>query len=407
MLLNNKLLHFLSAISCCYSIKLHEYLADSNLTPADNSDKSTDLTEYFFKYGYFSKIFKDQIEKSACDTPSLFSDEFGMTWTVCFSPIDHLPQHMFLLGPIFISESTQTRLCEMIQALNQPDEMRIVLINTFRSIPIMSIQELLRYTVMIHYLVTDQRISIDSIAHLYAPIKASEPSKQISTERLRAIYDCNNIITTAIQNADMDSQDISSALSTIDSIQCPTGLSSDVESGRQNTLILLASCCDAAISGDVPPVHAYDLREGFIKEIASCSNTISLSDLRLTMVEEYIRLVRRYRLNTSLSNSMQFCCDYIRAHVEETISLSMLANFCGYTEYYFSRKFKREVGLTPTEFINQAKVMRAMLLLKSTTETIESVSKKLHFSSRSYFSAVFMEIAGVSPSEYRKNSRRA
>lgn len=76
----------------------------------------------------------------------------------------------------------------------------------------------------------------------------------------------------------------------------------------------------------------------------------------------------------------------------------------GYTEYYFSHKFKKEVGCSVTDFIIKEKISQAKLMLEGTNDTIQSISDALSFSNRSYFYTCFQKLTGLSPSEYRKRN---
>ena len=85
----------------------------------------------------------------------------------------------------------------------------------------------------------------------------------------------------------------------------------------------------------------------------------------------------------------------------------MLASQAGYTEYYFSHKFKQEMGLSVADYIRQEKVRQAKLLLSGTRMSIQEISDELNYGSRSYFSSTFQKETGISPSEYREQNRKA
>ena len=99
---------------------------------------------------------------------------------------------------------------------------------------------------------------------------------------------------------------------------------------------------------------------------------------------------------------MRNSCEYIKSHLGEPISIEELAKRTGYTEYYFSHKFKKEIGCSVNDYILNEKIERAKLLLSGTTESIQSISDNLAFSNRSYFYTCFQKITGMSPTEYRK-----
>ena len=91
-------------------------------------------------------------------------------------------------------------------------------------------------------------------------------------------------------------------------------------------------------------------------------------------------------------------------HIKEKLSISQLARQAGYTEYYFSHKFKNEVGCSVADYIKHEKIQQAKLLLSGTKMSIQEISEELSFGSRSYFSSSFQKETGLSPSEYRERN---
>lgn len=120
------------------------------------------------------------------------------------------------------------------------------------------------------------------------------------------------------------------------------------------------------------------------------------------MLDDYIQRVRSTKESTGISQATLNCCDYISTHLSDNLSIDFLASRAGYTEYYFSRKFKQETGMSIREYINQEKMHKAKILLSSTTMSILEIGTELGFNSRSYFSDTFQKMIGTSPGEYRK-----
>ena len=125
---------------------------------------------------------------------------------------------------------------------------------------------------------------------------------------------------------------------------------------------------------------------------------ISVSD---TMYGDSIRRVHRCRTDSALSSPIRLACDYIAMHLRAPLSLNTLAELTGCTGYYFSRRFKKEVGKSPADYITEKGIERARQLLVSTNLPIQDISDCLQFCSRSYFSTVFQQLPSVSPSRYR------
>ena len=68
-------------------------------------------------------------------------------------------------------------------------------------------------------------------------------------------------------------------------------------------------------------------------------------------------------------------------------------------------KIKNAVGMKPIDFVRHIRIMRATELLCNTDETISSIAYSLGFSDPKYFSKVFKKEMGIIPSEYRENSK--
>lgn len=105
-----------------------------------------------------------------------------------------------------------------------------------------------------------------------------------------------------------------------------------------------------------------------------------------------------------ISGQIKSVCDYIAIHIKEKLSITQLARQAGYTEYYFSHKFKNEVGYSVSDYIKREKIRQAKLLLSGTQMSIQEISDELSFGSRSYFSSSFQKETGLSPSEYREHN---
>ena len=127
-----------------------------------------------------------------------------------------------------------------------------------------------------------------------------------------------------------------------------------------------------------------------------------LSPLAMMMYDDFIRRVHKHRTNPNLSRQIQKCVDYIEMNLDKKIVAEDLAALVGYTEYYLTHKFKEETGLSVTNYVKFAKVERAKVLLKSTPFSVREISEQLGFATRNYFSAVFQQVTGKTPMEFRE-----
>ena len=173
---------------------------------------------------------------------------------------------------------------------------------------------------------------------------------------------------------------------------------------KTSIIVFTSLCTRAAIEGGLSPEQAYSLGDNYIQSAESSKDISELSALSNIMYDDFIHRVHDCRVNPQYSKPIQECCDYIELYVEDKLGIAELAARVGYTEYYLSRKFKEETGVSLNNYIKFAKVERAKFLLSSTDTSIQEISNRLGFCSRSYFGSTFQKIVGCSPADYREGN---
>lgn len=94
---------------------------------------------------------------------------------------------------------------------------------------------------------------------------------------------------------------------------------------------------------------------------------------------------------------------YIRANYRERISVQDAAMAACVSESYACRVLKRRLGLSPIQLINNLRLEEARRLLIATDSAVEQVSQEAGFASSKYFSRIFREKFGCTPSRFRKS----
>lgn len=93
---------------------------------------------------------------------------------------------------------------------------------------------------------------------------------------------------------------------------------------------------------------------------------------------------------------------YIRKHLNEAIELEKLAEISCLSKDHFIRLFKKELGTTPLQYINQKKIEKAQLLLTTEELAVKEIAFQLAFDDYSYFNRLLKKTTGVTPQEYRR-----
>ncbi|MDO3411842.1 response regulator [Saccharibacillus sp. CPCC 101409] len=101
-------------------------------------------------------------------------------------------------------------------------------------------------------------------------------------------------------------------------------------------------------------------------------------------------------------NPIKQAIRFIEEHYMGECGLTELASHVHLNPSYFSNLFKKETGESVTGYIQNLRVQKAKLLLKSTDMKIFEVSEAIGFNDSNYFTHIFNKMEGMSPKEYRK-----
>lgn len=93
---------------------------------------------------------------------------------------------------------------------------------------------------------------------------------------------------------------------------------------------------------------------------------------------------------------------YIEMHYMEHLTVKELSKVFAMSEATLNRKFKKEIGITPIEYLINIRIKKSKNLLKSTENSVTEIANECGFSNASHYSTCFMQKNCVTPLEYRK-----
>ena len=97
---------------------------------------------------------------------------------------------------------------------------------------------------------------------------------------------------------------------------------------------------------------------------------------------------------------------YVTEHIDTPdLKIDNIADAMGMSRSVLYTKIKQQLGMTPIDFVRHVRIMRACELLKDTDESLSSVAFAVGFSDAKYFSKVFKRETGIVPTEYRERTR--
>lgn len=106
------------------------------------------------------------------------------------------------------------------------------------------------------------------------------------------------------------------------------------------------------------------------------------------------------------SRRLRRALEMIETQVEAPLRVADVAAACGYNENYFSAFFREHVGCTPRRYINLQKIARAKDLMLFSDLNVTQIAERLGFESIHYFSRLFKQVTGLSPTQYMGHTRQ-
>ena len=127
-------------------------------------------------------------------------------------------------------------------------------------------------------------------------------------------------------------------------------------------------------------------------------------ELIYTLIHSFSHKVDRQEMYRNQKNQerLKFIMDYVQEHYTEQISIQKIAGEVGLNEIYFSRFFKKNMGVTFLEYLHMVRLEKIYIDLCNTDLSIKDIQEKHGFYNEKVFRRMFRETYGGSPREIRK-----
>jgi AraC-like DNA-binding protein len=115
-------------------------------------------------------------------------------------------------------------------------------------------------------------------------------------------------------------------------------------------------------------------------------------------------VAEKYGAAVHEQSGIEIVLSYICANYRNHITLDKLADLAHLNKSYLVRLFRREVGMSPIEYLIDVRIKNAMKLLAMTDMKLSDIAESCGWSDCSFFIRQFKHKTGVTPYEYKKSS---
>ena len=202
-----------------------------------------------------------------------------------------------------------------------------------------------------------------------------------------------------------DSEALLKAFNLIDNnIPMDQHASKDIIRSIKNRLIEgCAMCSFFAIEAQAPYDKTRNFIEQVIREIESMDNISEMYNLVRSALQTLTRYIAMARIS-GYTKHVRLATEYIERNYAQEITLESLAKLTGTSKFHLSTLIKKETGLSVVDIINKARVEESKKMLVEPTISLSDISAKVGFKSSNYFSKIFKQHTGMTPTEYSKTT---
>jgi AraC-like DNA-binding protein len=404
LLLSQKIDLFTELLSCEQNLYFWEY------TPSMQLIKSTcpeaDMLHDLFCMGDSYSPFLEYIHSAKPikkPTPLIISNTLGLSWIASFELSARQICRIYLAGPVFNSDVAYRSLEQELYKKALPTEMIQRFTQVLRKLPIILLKPWLQYGLMLHKVITGENIEVSDFNYQTGnkPSPWQEEEKNSSRPR-RSTWLAEQTAMQMIEDGCLNYKQSFGHLSSSVSFVSPQNDKNPSRTLTNSVISFITLATRAAIRGGLDVETAYFMGNYYIQEAENCNNLSELMQVNVTMYDDFVQRVHKLKQADSISSAVHSCCNYIELHLGEKLSLKTISSDTGYDEYYLARKFKKEIGITVSQYIKKQRVERAKILLRSTTKSILEIGDELGFANSSHFADAFRSLTDMAPSEFRE-----
>lgn len=159
------------------------------------------------------------------------------------------------------------------------------------------------------------------------------------------------------------------------------------------------------------PISIVELSDSFVERLRGFVLDINTQELTITENAKaafplFLDIKEEIQKETPIKTiTIQAVKEHIDHYYFEDISLEQLSEKYELSKYKLIRQFEAAYASSPMRYLKKVRILHSLSLLWE-DEAVETIAQKVGFSTGNYFSKVFKKELGISPSDYKKQKIR-
>lgn len=347
----------------------------------------------------------------ACRENTLYylTDEYYCSY-VCMQLPNPEKLQYFIIGPFTYIHINQKNYLTLLDALNIPANLLPILENYYYNIAFVNSETQFKNLISTlcdiiwensHYSVSDVYGNLWNMPYAREFVSDLEEESYLLPTNINIVetrYTFENQLMQAVAQGNLAL--IDQLFSKENSIRYIPRMENTLRDYKNYMIVFNTILRKAAEQGAVHPVYLDQLSSKFARKIEALTSAAEHS-LEREMLHKYCLLVRNYSVK-GYSPIIQKVINQIDLNLTSDLGLKALSEMFNISAGYLSTLFKKETGLTLTDYVNKKRVEHAILLLNTTQLQIQTIASYCGVLDINYFTRIFKKFTEVTPKKYRE-----
>lgn len=318
-------------------------------------------------------------------------------------------QGAWILGPSVYSPIVDDTIYGLLNDFQVRATEKDTLKEYYGSLPVVNKLTFLHTGLLAFYLLYSKRLSVTEVIQrettlTYNLTIEENPDFHVSKNRqeisFHASYQWEKIVMRCVKEG--RKEDLINKLIVPDSEGKLGVLSkkSHIRSEKNLGISVITLATRYAIDGGLHPELAYTMSDLYIQGLEEIKEALEVQTYLRNALIDFTDRVNEAKYHMYTTPIIE-CQSYIFKHLYEEISLGQLAKVVNMQQNYLSTLFKKEVGLSITEYILKQKVEEAKQLLTHSKYSLSEIYSWLNFHDQSHFTKVFKKYTGTTPKKFK------